>query len=54
MTFCQRYKGSLNDADKELVKQVCKVESHHQITKEVRRELFGVQGFRNEIDAMEA
>ena len=56
LVFCQRYKASLTDADKELIRQACRVENHHQITKEVRRELFGVQGFKNDFggDTMEA
>lgn len=48
LVFCQRYKGSLTEEDKEGIRLVSKVEQHYQITKEVRRELFGVKGYKNE------
>jgi essential nuclear protein 1 len=48
LTFCERYKGSLSEKDKEGIKNVCKVEQHHLITKEIRRELFGAKGYRGE------
>ena len=50
LVFVQRYKSSLTADDKELIRQSVKVENHHQITKEVRRELFGVKGFKNDFE----
>ncbi|GMH93132.1 hypothetical protein TrST_g13732 [Triparma strigata] len=46
LVFCQRYKGSLTEEEKEGIRRLTKVENHRQITREVRRELFGVKGYK--------
>ena len=48
LTFCERYKGCLTDKDKEGIKNTCKIEIHHQITRGVRGELFGAKGYGGE------
>tara|TARA_B110000090_G_C13098447_1_gene337587 strand:- start:79 stop:555 length:477 start_codon:yes stop_codon:yes gene_type:complete len=40
LAFAQRYKLELEESQKEQFKELLKVHSHHQITMEVRRELF--------------
>ena len=42
LAFVQRYKFELTQDQKEQMKTLLKVHSHHQITGEVRRELFSV------------
>lgn len=39
----QRYKEDLTEAQKEGLKEVLKCHEHHQITPEIRRELFHLQ-----------
>ena len=40
LVFAQRYKLQINDEQREGFKELLKVHQHHQITQEVRRELF--------------
>ncbi|KAJ0392672.1 hypothetical protein P43SY_006951 [Pythium insidiosum] len=40
LTFAQRYKNDISRADKEAMKALLKQHFHHQITPEIRRELF--------------
>ena len=47
LTFAQRYKDCITDVDKSRIRAACKVEFHHQITKEVRRELFGAKAWND-------
>ncbi len=44
LAFAQRYKLELDDIQRQLLKSLMKVHSHHQITPEVRREIFSTQG----------
>merc|ERR1712001_629029 len=39
LTFVQRYKGHVSSEQKEALLELCKIQSHHKITPEVRREL---------------
>jgi essential nuclear protein 1 len=41
LVFAQRYKTSLTGEQKEQLKSLLKVQQHHQIANEIRRELFG-------------
>lgn len=43
LVFAQRYKDSISHADKERLKEILKAQPHHQISDEVRRELFGAR-----------
>eukprot|EP00904_Undaria_pinnatifida_P013536 jgi/Undpi1/9312/HiC_scaffold_26.g11770.m1 len=40
LVFAQRYRGDITRADKDRLKELLKVQQHHQITPEVRRQLF--------------
>lgn len=55
LVFAQRYKNDLEDLQRKRFKSLLKVHSHHQITPEIRRELFtGANGGRlgDDDDAM--
>jgi len=39
LTFVQRYKGHVSSEQKEALLELCKIQAHHKITPEVRREL---------------
>lgn len=41
LVFAQRYKLELSEEQKSKIKQLLRLQSHHQITPEIRRELFG-------------
>lgn len=43
LVFAQRYKLELAEEQRERIKQLLRAQSHHQITPEIRRELFGSQ-----------
>ncbi|CAN0091643.1 unnamed protein product [Ascophyllum nodosum] len=40
LVFAQRYRGDITRADKDRLKELLKAQEHHQITPEVRRQLF--------------
>ncbi|CAM9496593.1 unnamed protein product [Ectocarpus sp. 4 AP-2014] len=40
LVFAQRYRGDITRADKDRLKELLKTQQHHQITPEVRRQLF--------------
>ena len=40
LVFAQRYKFEIDDSQRNMLKSLMKVQTHHQITPEVRRELF--------------
>ncbi len=42
LVFSQRYKNELDETQREKLKLLLRVQLHHQITPEIRRELFGV------------
>jgi essential nuclear protein 1 len=44
LTFSQRYKNTLSPAQRNGIKRLLRVHHHHQITPEIRRELFGSAG----------
>jgi essential nuclear protein 1 len=48
LVFVQRYKNEVQDEARESLKLVMKKHFHHKITPEIRRELFGLQAFREE------
>lgn len=48
LVFCQRYKNEVKDQAREALKAVMKKHTHHKITPEIRRELFGAQAWRDE------
>eukprot|EP00592_Proboscia_alata_P002119 CAMPEP_0194376106 /NCGR_PEP_ID=MMETSP0174-20130528/24602_1 /TAXON_ID=216777 /ORGANISM="Proboscia alata, Strain PI-D3" /LENGTH=463 /DNA_ID=CAMNT_0039156663 /DNA_START=116 /DNA_END=1507 /DNA_ORIENTATION=- len=48
LVFVQRYKNEIGEEGKELLKRVLKVHSHHKITPEIRRELFGAAAWKEE------
>jgi essential nuclear protein 1 len=52
--FCQRYKNEVQDQAREALRAVMKKHFHHKITPEIRRELFGVQAFKDERSIMNA
>ena len=54
LVFCQRYHNELSAKDKELIKATVKKHFHHQITPEVRRELFGAQAYHDERRAQQS
>ncbi|CAM9802218.1 unnamed protein product, partial [Phaeothamnion confervicola] len=43
LVFVQRYKADIKPADKERLKGLLKAQPHHQMTPEIRRELFSAQ-----------
>ena len=53
LVFTQRYKEEITREDKERLREVLKAHVHHQITPEIRRELFNCR-CRGEIDAAAA
>lgn len=48
LVFVQRYKNEVQDEAREALRLVMKVHSHHKITPEIRRELFGAQAWKEE------
>jgi essential nuclear protein 1 len=48
LVFCQRYKNEVQDESRDALKRVMKVHFHSKITPEIRRELFGLQAFKEE------
>lgn len=42
LVFAQRYKHEIDDSQKEVLKQLLRSQFHHQMTPEIRRELFNV------------
>lgn len=44
LTFSQRYKNTLSPVQRNAIKRLLRVHHHHQITPEIRRELFGSAG----------
>lgn len=56
LVFVQRYKNEVQDEAREALRLVMKVHSHHKITPEIRRELYGAQAWkeeRSQVSAME-
>eukprot|EP00551_Chaetoceros_affinis_P012252 CAMPEP_0203668198 /NCGR_PEP_ID=MMETSP0090-20130426/4890_1 /ASSEMBLY_ACC=CAM_ASM_001088 /TAXON_ID=426623 /ORGANISM="Chaetoceros affinis, Strain CCMP159" /LENGTH=464 /DNA_ID=CAMNT_0050532571 /DNA_START=90 /DNA_END=1484 /DNA_ORIENTATION=+ len=56
LVFVQRYKNEVQDEAREALRLVMKQHSHHKITPEIRRELFGAQAWkeeRSQVAAME-
>lgn len=51
LVFCQRYKNEVKDQARESLRVVMKKHFHPKITPEIRRELFGVQAYRDERSA---
>ncbi len=43
LTFVQTYRYNLSEDNKERLKALLKVQQHHSITNEIRREMFGMQ-----------
>ncbi|EWM28300.1 Bystin [Nannochloropsis gaditana] len=54
LLFAQRYKEEITREDKERLREVMKAHQHHQITPEIRRELFNCRcrGEKDESDAL--
>mmetsp|Transcript_285 Transcript_285/g.700 ORF Transcript_285/g.700 Transcript_285/m.700 type:complete len:488 (+) Transcript_285:123-1586(+) len=52
LVFCQRYKNEVKDQARESLRLVMKKHYHPKITPEIRRELFGVQAYRDERSAV--
>ena len=48
LVFVQRYKNEVQDEAREALRLVMKQHSHHKITPEIRRELFGAQAWKDE------
>jgi essential nuclear protein 1 len=48
LVFVQRYKNEVQDEAREALRLVMKQHSHHKITPEIRRELFGTQAWKEE------
>lgn len=48
LVFVQRYKNEVQDEARESLRKVMKKHFHHKITPEIRRELFGLQAFKDE------
>lgn len=48
LVFVQRYKNEVQDEAREALRLVMKQHSHHKITPEIRRELFGAQAWKEE------
>mmetsp|Transcript_28899 Transcript_28899/g.33578 ORF Transcript_28899/g.33578 Transcript_28899/m.33578 type:complete len:461 (+) Transcript_28899:72-1454(+) len=48
LVFVQRYKNEVKDEAREALRLVMKQHSHHKITPEIRRELFGAQAWKEE------
>jgi len=53
LVFAQRYKTALNNNQKESLKEVMRVQFHHQITPEIRRELFSITVKENQFESMD-
>lgn len=47
LVFAQRYKNDLDNSQKERLKSLLKIQIHHQITPEIRRELFNSNNSNN-------
>ncbi|GKY96973.1 hypothetical protein MPSEU_000656200 [Mayamaea pseudoterrestris] len=52
LVFCQRYKAEVQDEARDALKAVMKNHFHSKITPEIRRELFGLQAFKEERKSM--
>mmetsp|Transcript_14559 Transcript_14559/g.20766 ORF Transcript_14559/g.20766 Transcript_14559/m.20766 type:complete len:494 (-) Transcript_14559:250-1731(-) len=52
LVFVQRYKNEVQDESREALRLVMKVHYHPKITPEIRRELFGLQAFKEERAAL--
>jgi essential nuclear protein 1 len=48
LVFIQRYKNEIQGEARDALKNVMRVHSHHKITPEIRRELFGAQAWKDE------
>ena len=48
LVFVQRYKNEVQDEAREALRLLMKVHSHHKITPEIRRELFGAKAWKEE------
>ena len=48
LVFVQRYKNEVQDEARDALRVVMKIHSHHKITPEIRRELFGAQAWKEE------
>lgn len=48
LVFVQRYKNELQEESREALRLVMKKHFHHKITPEIRRELFGLQAWKEE------
>ena len=53
LVFAQRYKLQLTDEHRSAFKELLKIHSHHQITQEVRRELFNSANAAKENSGMQ-
>ncbi len=53
LVFAQRYKLQISDEQRESLKELLKVHAHHQITQEVRRELFNSANSAKDNSAMQ-
>jgi len=51
LVFVQRYKDEVGEEGKERLRVVMKQHSHHKLTPEIRRELFGSKAWREEREA---
>jgi len=51
LVFVQRYKNEVKDEAKEALRVVMKHHSHHKLTPEIRRELFGSSAWKEEREA---
>ena len=47
LSFVQRYKQSMSDSQKARLMDLCRVQVHHQMTPEVRRELLSKESFED-------
>jgi essential nuclear protein 1 len=55
LVLVQRYKSEIREGTaREAIKGVLKQQYHHKITPEIRRELFGLQAYRDEHKAMQS
>merc|ERR1711994_1181330 len=50
LTFVQRYKSHISSEQKEALLDLCKIQSHHKITPEIRRELVNAKCRDQELD----
>jgi essential nuclear protein 1 len=52
LVFVQRYKNEIQGEARDALKNVMRKHLHHKITPEIRRELFGAQGWKDEREAV--